>query len=141
MGKYLKKFENHNDYETYIISDDKILPNISYCFNNKDVHYNPKPIDYSKKYFTFKALENSEFTFVSTNNTINYSLDNGANWNTLESGESTPVVTAGNKILWKSTCVPIAADGTGGIGKFQATGDFDIEGNAMSLLYGDEFKR
>ena len=42
MGKYLKKFENHSDYETYISGQDAILPNVSYCEDNSCVHYNPK---------------------------------------------------------------------------------------------------
>ena len=41
MGKYLKKFDTHSEYSTYINGQDAILPNVSYCVNNKDVHYNP----------------------------------------------------------------------------------------------------
>ena len=41
MGKYLKKFENHSDYETYINGQDAILPNVSHCKDQNDVHYNP----------------------------------------------------------------------------------------------------
>ena len=39
--KYIKLFNQHSDYETYINSDNKILPNISYCENEDEVHYNP----------------------------------------------------------------------------------------------------
>ena len=41
MGKYLKKFDTHTEYETYIEGENVILPNVSYCDDNKDVHYNP----------------------------------------------------------------------------------------------------
>ena len=41
MGKYLKKFETHSEYNTYITGSDKVLPNVSYCEDNNDVHYNP----------------------------------------------------------------------------------------------------
>ena len=41
MPKYLKKFETHSQYEAYINSQDAILPNVSYCVDNNDVHYNP----------------------------------------------------------------------------------------------------
>lgn len=41
MGKYLKKFDTHSEYQTYINGQDAILPNVSYCVNNNDVHYNP----------------------------------------------------------------------------------------------------
>lgn len=41
MGKYLKLFETHAEYETYIEGQDVILPNVSYCEDNNCVHYNP----------------------------------------------------------------------------------------------------
>ena len=41
MIKYLKLFETHVDYNTYINSQDKVLPNVSYCKNENEVHYNP----------------------------------------------------------------------------------------------------
>ena len=49
MGKYLKKFDTHSEYSTYINGQDAILPNVSYCVNNKDVHYIPK-------YLSFKGI-------------------------------------------------------------------------------------
>ena len=41
MGKYLKLFDTHSDYNTYITGQDKVLPNVSYCDNENEVHYNP----------------------------------------------------------------------------------------------------
>ena len=41
MVKYLTKFKNHSDYNTYITSQDKILPNLSYCELENEVHFNP----------------------------------------------------------------------------------------------------
>ena len=41
MGKYIKLFETHADYNTYITGSDKVLPNVSYCENENEVHYNP----------------------------------------------------------------------------------------------------
>lgn len=42
MGKYIKLFNNHNDYETFKESQNFKLPNVSHCINENDVHYNPK---------------------------------------------------------------------------------------------------
>ena len=39
--KFIKLFNNHSDYNTYISSNDKILPNLSYCKDIGDVHLNP----------------------------------------------------------------------------------------------------
>ena len=41
MAIYLKKFENHTQYETYINGSGAILPNVSLCVQEGDVHYNP----------------------------------------------------------------------------------------------------
>lgn len=41
MSEYLKLFETHNEYETYINGQDVLLPNVSYCEGQNDVHYNP----------------------------------------------------------------------------------------------------
>lgn len=38
---FLTKFETHADYEAYINGSDKVLPNVSYCVNENEVHYNP----------------------------------------------------------------------------------------------------
>ena len=43
MGKYIKLFNTHSEYETYINGSDKILPNVSYCEDNDEVHFNPVP--------------------------------------------------------------------------------------------------
>ena len=41
MGKFLKKFTLHEDYETYKNGQDFMTPNVSYCIDANDVHYNP----------------------------------------------------------------------------------------------------
>lgn len=39
--KYIKLFETHADYAAYFGGSDKMLPNVSYCEDNNEVHYNP----------------------------------------------------------------------------------------------------
>ena len=41
MGKYVKQFNTHSEYNTYITGNTKILPNVSYCEDNDEVHFNP----------------------------------------------------------------------------------------------------
>ena len=42
MSKYLKKFSTHTEYETYVEDrQNLVLPNVSYCEDDRDVHYNP----------------------------------------------------------------------------------------------------
>lgn len=39
--KHLKKFNTHAEYVSYINRENKVLPNISYCVDNNEVHFNP----------------------------------------------------------------------------------------------------
>ena len=56
MGKYLKLFETHAEYESFISSDyDK--PNVSYCEDNNEVHYNPFVPPLPNNIITYKANE------------------------------------------------------------------------------------
>ena len=99
--------------------------------------YNPTPTphDYSLDYLTFKATEDGTFSF--SGNSIDYSLDNGTTWTTLASNTDSPTVASGNTILWKAT--GLTPTSSSGIGRFSSTGRFTVEGNAMSLYYGDDF--
>lgn len=140
--KYLRKFNNHTEYETN--RDNLIRPNVSYCVQENEVHYNPIPHDYSQDYLTFEALEDGTFSFKSgwympnEEDKVKYSLDNGSTWTTLEFETPTPIVTAGSKILWKGNIGPNYYQNKG-IGTFSSTGQFNVEGNAMSLFFGDDF--
>ena len=39
--KYLKKFDTHQEYTSYAESSDMSKPNVSYCIDANDMHYNP----------------------------------------------------------------------------------------------------
>ena len=94
------------------------------------------PVPLEKQYLTFKALESGTFTL--SQNAVSYSLDEGVTWNTLAAGTASPSVPAGKTIMWKGTITP---NSTTGVGTFSATGSFNVLGNAMSLLFGDNFAR
>ena len=40
--EYIKLFSAHTDYEDYIASTGAVLPNVSYCEDADDVHFNPE---------------------------------------------------------------------------------------------------
>ena len=136
--KYIKLFETHNEYEAYINDrQNLVLPNVSFCEDTAGVvHYNQnkEEHDYSQDYLTFVALEDGTFQFT---NAINYSIDNGDTWSTLQAGTSTPTITSGNKILWKGNLIPQEYVGSG---TFSSSGNFDVEGNILSLFYSDDFE-
>jgi hypothetical protein len=132
--KYIKKFETHAEYNTYINGSGALLPNVSACVDQADVHYNEEH-DYSQDYLTFVALESGTFTFHG--NAVNYSLDDGETWTSLASNTASPTVAAGNKIMWKTN---LTNPGASGIGTFVSTGNFNVSGNILSMVRGDNFK-
>ena len=91
----------------------------------------PAPHDY----LTFIATESGTFKF--SGNSINYSLDSGTTWTSLASNTSSPTVSAGSKIMWKASGLTPTSSG---IGRFSSTSSFEVEGNVMSLYYGDDFE-
>lgn len=134
MTKLLNHINTYQSEADYQNDKSKNYPNVSYIVENDNVLFVKEKIDYSNDYLTFVALEDS--TFNLTSNAVNYSLDDGQTWTALASGSASPTVTAGNKIMWKSELTPTSSNG---IGKFSATANFNVQGNIMSLLFGDNF--
>ena len=128
---HINTYQSEADYQN---DKSKNYPNVSYIVENDNVLFVKEKIDYSNHYLTFVALEDS--TFKLTSNAVNYSLDDGKTWTVLASDSASPTVTAGNKIMWKGELTPNSSIG---IGNFSATANFNVQGNIMSLLFGDDF--
>ena len=159
MTKYLKQFETTSQYNEYIDSSNVVLPNVNVTKDaTSTVYFNPLH-DYSKDYLTFVALEDGTFTFKMTAKlttaavpSMSYSTDNGKTWTTVQNIDNetvtvtTPTIARGNKVLWKSNAVqyyinPDSYHGKNvGQGSFSSTSAYNVEGNIMSLMYGDDFK-
>lgn len=88
---------------------------------------------YGTEYLTFVAIESG--TFSHSKKDVDYSLDNGETWTTLKAGTQSPTVTAGSKIMWKANNLTVNV----GTGSFYSTGQYNVEGNLMSLVAGDDF--
>lgn len=155
MGKYIKKFDTHSDYEDFIETEDFIKPNVSYCVDNVDVHYNPTPHDYSKDYLTFVALEDGTISFTYTEyvnpdaqdaNYVEYSIDEGQTWTrlnnvSLEEKIITVNVSQGDKVLWRGDNSTLGMEEEWlESGHFSSSGKVDVMGNVMSILYGSNFE-
>ena len=116
-----------------------LLPNVSYTEDTLKVYYKPIPHDYSKDYFTMVVTVGGDVTWAGTgNNALYYSKDNGTTWSE-PSVNITLSVNEGDKVLWKGETSPIDEEG---IGVFNGSTDvrYTVEGNVMSLLFGDDFK-
>lgn len=92
------------------------------------------PIDYSTQYLTFVAEEDCTFTF--SNGPMKYSLDSGNTWTNIAAGVATPTIASGTSIMWRATITP---NDSNGVGRFSSTGAFHVEGNPMSVIFGDDF--
>ena len=139
MDRFIKKYKTENIIQIALDNSELSKPYIAYVINDDIIDWNSKKKDYSKDYLTFIAIEDGTFSFsgTSTANTLSYSIDNGATWIALANGANTPTINQGKSIMWKGTPTPLS---TKGIGTFISTGKYNVVGNIMSILFGDNYK-
>lgn len=154
MEKYLTLFNNHQAYTNYKNSNNFATPNVSYCKQENEVHYNPIQHDYSQDYFTIVANGSGTITFTYTTGgttdvftSMSYKKNDGE-WVTTQyspnNGNTINVsVNSGDKVQWKGiNSVFYYYDESSDVdsnGYFTSDCHVDVEGNIMSLLYGDNF--
>lgn len=107
-----------------------------------------EPIDYSTQYLTLVAIDSTAFAYTKVSGgTILYSLDSGSTWiedyyiyNNNTHVVHTPVIQSGNKVMFKgvsgndNNVRPITSSGGNNY-----SARFNVEGNVMSMVYGDNF--
>ena len=108
----------------------------------------PLGTDYSKEYFTIKSLADNNtitWTFTGSNPIQNviYWSKNGTSWTSaIASTSDTPVSLAslnkGEKMYLKGENVTYASS-TSRYSHFNSDYEFNVSGNIMSLIYGDNF--
>lgn len=84
-------------------------------------------------YLVFTALEDG--TFVHNTAALEYSLDGGSSWVNLPARTNTPVITTGTSIMWRGNMTPTNTNKS-----FSSSGRFSVEGNPLSLTYGNDFE-
>ena len=95
--------------------------------------------DYSYDYLTFVA-ETDNVTiglYKASSNVFQYSLDYGSTWSNLSNNSTTPSINSGDTILFKASSLSVATET--GIGILRPSASASVEGNVMSLIYGDNF--
>ena len=141
--KYVKLFETHEEYVTFTKSDDYIKPNVSYCDDNDEIHYNIiRPIDL---HLTFEVVSSGTITIKASNanvsKTISYSTDDGNTWTDLTTTTTAQslggTLNVGDKVLIKGNNATYATSSD--CNQFAGTAKFNAYGNMMSLIYGDNF--
>ena len=145
MATYLKLFETHTQYETFIGGGGVtpfIKPNVSYCTEENEVHYNP--FSWADEYLTFDIVTEGTIVWKTSDSnnvkTISYSINNGE-WADITSsteGDSFNV-SVGDKVRFKGNNTAY------GVHNFNyntfngSTASFNVQGNIMSLTNGDSF--
>ena len=94
----------------------------------------PADVPLNLPYLRFTAIESTEITF--SQDGLEYSIDGGA-WKTM-SAKIAVSVPASSYIIFKGKCTPTSSNG---IGTFKSTGGFNVSGNVMSLLFGNDFNK
>ena len=92
---------------------------------------------YDRQYLTMEVLEDGT-TFHFNENGLSYSIDRGITWNSLGKNVNTPSLNTGGRIMFKGQLVPHSQQYYG-IGNFVSDKTFNVEGNPMSLIFGDNF--
>ena len=141
--KYIKLFENHSDYAAYVESQDYLTPNVSYCVDLNEVHFNKYVRDYSKEYFRYLS-----FATTTDQRYMEYSKDNGQTWTRTTNVDNEEVVmtismTIGEKALVRGSNDTLKAynelEERYFNSYFYSDIEFNVYGNIMSLTHGDTF--
>lgn len=85
-------------------------------------------------YFTIEAVENGMQAMLNAN-TLEYCIDGDNNWVSLSAGSYTPTINAGQKISFRGK--DLYSTSSNGLGMFTVTKPFNLLGNSLSLIYGD----
>ena len=106
-------------------------------------HYNPEH-DYAMDYLTFQVISGGTINWnligSGTPKTIQYSINDGE-WTSITSSTATTIsVAAGDTVRLKGNNSTYATSNTDYSGFGNSTAIFDVEGNIMSLCYGDNFQ-
>lgn len=142
MSRYINSFQNITAFMTAISSSALSEPYVAYNENAKKLYFN---VDYTKEYLTIVSTSDNNIIGwkVGANfagKTISVSTDNGSTWTNKKantSGTTLATLNTGDKLLIKGSNTGYGA--TSNSNYFTSTGQFNIEGNIMSLIYGDNF--
>ena len=132
-------FENDSDYSQYVGGGgtDYVEPHVVAIKNSVNVYYKglsmPEKIS---KYLTIEALEDGlEFDYDNNSCYLQYSYDEKT-WTSYVKGQY-PILNTGEKIYLKGSFVP--GQNRYGVGYMNIENKkFNVSGNIMSLLFGDE---
>ena len=129
MERYINSFSTENDIQIALENGELLKPYVAYIEDANRIDWNSKEkVDYTTEYLTFNIISTGNIN-VPTGTT--YSI-NGGEW---ENTGTTLTVNSGETIRFKGNNSTYNNNTFSG-----STASFEVEGNIMSLIYGDDFK-
>lgn len=129
MERYINSFASENDIQIALENGELLKPYVAYIEDADRIDWNSKEkVDYTTEYLTFNITSTGNIN-VPTGTT--YSI-NGGEW---ENTGTTLTVNSGETIRFKGNNSTYNNNTFSG-----STAWFEVEGNIMSLIYGDDFK-
>ena len=147
MERYINSFATENDIQIALENGELLKPYVAYIEDANRIDWNSKEIvDYTTEYLTFNVLSAGTINWTASNTkftkTIDYKLNNGE-WTSITSNTSSsaPTITVnpGDKIQFRGNNENYGFN-TFRHNSFGGSAWFELEGNIMSLIYGDDFK-
>ena len=148
MERYINSFASENDIQIALQNGELLKPYVAYIEDADRIDWNSKEkVDYTTEYLTFNILSAGTINWTASDSsvtkTIEYKL-NSNEWASITSntGETAPTITvnSGDKLQFRGNNTQYATDGSIYNSFGGSTALFEVEGNIMSLIYGDEFK-
>ena len=147
MERYINSFATENDIQTALENGELLKPYVAYIEDVDRIDWNSKEIvDYATEYLTFNILSAGTINWTASKTdvtkTIDYKLNNGE-WVSITSntGSSAPTITvnSGDKVQFRGNNTQYGTSYSN-YNSFGSSASFEVEGNIMSLIYGDDFK-
>ena len=145
MESYIHLYETNSEFTAAYNSPNYKEPWLSLTEENMEVNYNkPKLIDFSTEPLTFNILSDGTVNWTalgSSAKTIDYKKNNGE-WVSITSTTTGAKITvnSGDKLQFKGSNAQYASGSSKYNSFSDSTASFEVEGNIMSLIYGDNFK-
>ena len=149
MERYINSYATENDIQIALQNGELFKPYVAYIEDVDRIDWNSKEIvDYTTEYLTFNILSAGTINWTANSTgltkTIDYKLNNGE-WTSITSntGSSAPSITvnSGDKLQFRGNNAQYATNSYSNYNLFSSsTASFELEGNIMSLIYGDNFK-
>ena len=144
--RYIKEFANATALQAAVDNGELGRPYLCYLQDQGKIAWDseqpgPTPHDYSKDYLTFRITKSGNIIWNgSASKTIMYSKDSGSTWtsispkNTFSVSKDEVVFVKGNNSTYYDSFIKYNY-----FGGTATTAQFSVEGNILSMIYGDSF--